>query len=216
MLTPRQESRRHRILSVTRDMVADYGYEGMVMSQVAERAEVSPTTLYNLYNTKDELLLEALRDLMVSNYQKVGEMSEVAPGWKYLVKITELGAALRAAEPAYADAITDALLRSVPGDALTELLMQTVKQDFFHALTKMAERGELIQEIDLEHFATIMLGNYWSTSLLINKGVLEMSKMKMSLVINMLSLLISVSLGEVKDEMEDALAAILGEVAGDA
>ena len=57
-LTPRQESRRHRILLVAREMVADHGYEGMVMSEVAERADVSPTTLYNLYNTKDELLLE--------------------------------------------------------------------------------------------------------------------------------------------------------------
>ena len=97
ILTPRQESRRQRILAVTRDMVADYGYEGMVMSQVADRAEVSPTTLYNLYNTKDELLLEALRDLMVSNYQKVGEMSESGPGWKYLVRVMEFGASLRAA-----------------------------------------------------------------------------------------------------------------------
>ena len=63
-LTPRQESRRHRILKVTREMVADHGYEGMVMSEVAERADVSPTTLYNLYNTKDELLLEALLSLI--------------------------------------------------------------------------------------------------------------------------------------------------------
>ena len=55
-LTPRQEDRRDRILGVARQMVADYGYGGMVMSEVAERAEVSPTTLYNLYNTKDELL----------------------------------------------------------------------------------------------------------------------------------------------------------------
>ena len=216
ILTPRQESRRYRILAVARDMVADYGYEGMVMSQVAERAEVSPTTLYNLYNTKDELLLEALRDLMVTSYQKVGEMSEGGLGWKYLVRVMESGAALRAAEPAYADAITDALLRSVPGDALTELLLQSVKQDFLHALTKMAERGELIQEIDLEHFATILLGNYWSTFLLINKGALEISKMRVSLVINMLSLLITVSLGEVKEQMEAELAAILGEAVGDA
>ena len=216
ILTPRQESRRQRILAVTRDMVADYGYEGMVMSQVADRAEVSPTTLYNLYNTKDELLLEALRDLMVSNYQKVGEMSESGPGWKYLVRVMEFGASLRAAEPAYADAITDALLRSVPGDALTELLLRSVNQDFLHALTKMAERDELIQGIDLEHFATILLGNYWATFLLINKGLLEISKMRTSLVINMLSLLISVSLGEVRKEMEVALSALLGEAARNA
>ena len=65
-LTPRQEGRRHRILSAARDMLSEYGYEGTVMSKVAQRAGVSPTTLYNLYNTKDELLLEALRELAAS------------------------------------------------------------------------------------------------------------------------------------------------------
>ena len=125
-LTPRQESRRQRILLVAREMVADHGYEGMVMSEVAERAEVSPTTLYNLYNTKDELLLEALRELIVINHQKVGEMSDDGPGWKYLLKLMENAALLRSSEPAYAEAITDALLRAVQGDALTELLLKAV------------------------------------------------------------------------------------------
>ena len=140
-LTPRQEDRRHRIRMVARHMVADYGYGGMVMSEVAERAEVSPTTLYNLYNTKDELLLEALRELMVISYQRVGEMSELGPGWRYLLNVMEYGASLRASEPAYAEAITDALLRAVQGDALTELLLHSVRQGFLHALTKMAEQG---------------------------------------------------------------------------
>ena len=54
-LTPRQEVRREKILSAARKLVASQGYDGMVMSDLAEVAEVSPTTLYNLFNTKDEL-----------------------------------------------------------------------------------------------------------------------------------------------------------------
>lgn len=207
-LTPRQEDRRHRILTVARQMVADYGYEGMVMSQVAERAEVSPTTLYNLYNTKDELLLEALRELLVISYQRVGEMSDVGPGWKYLLNLMEYGALLRASEPAYAEAITDALLRAVQGDALTELLLHSVRQDFLHSLTKMAEQGELKEEVDIEHLSTILLGNYWSTFLLINKGLEEISRMRVSLIVNMLSVLIAASHGEAREEMETILEVV--------
>jgi AcrR family transcriptional regulator len=210
-LTPRQEDRRHRILETARQMVADYGYEGMVMSQVAERAEVSPTTLYNLYNTKDELLLEALRDLMVISYQQVGEMSDGGPGWKYLINLMEYGAALRASEPAYAEAITDALLRAVQGDALTEVLLQSVQQDFLHSLTKMAERGELKEEVDIEHLSTTLLGNYWSTFLLINKGMEGIARMRFSLEVNMLSVLIAASQGEVREEMETVLETIRQE-----
>ena len=89
-LTPRQEIRRQKILSAARKLVASQGYEGMVMSDLAEVAEVSPTTLYNLFNTKDELLLEALRGLIVKNYEKVEKLSEDS-GWKYLVKVAETG-----------------------------------------------------------------------------------------------------------------------------
>lgn len=211
-LTPRQEDRRQRILATARQMVADYGYEGMVMSQVAERAEVSPTTLYNLYNTKDELLLEALRELLVISYQRVGELSDVGPGWKYLLNLMEYGASLRSSEPAYAEAITDALLRAVQGDALTDLLLHSVRQDFLHSLTKMAERGELKEEVDIEHLSTILLGNYWSTYILINKGLEEISRMRFSLIINMLSVLIAVSQGEAREEMEAMLKTTMLEV----
>jgi len=182
-----------------------------VMSQVADRAEVSPTTLYNLYNTKDELLLEALRELLVISYQRVGEMSDVGPGWKYLLNLMEYGATLRASEPAYAEAITDALLRAVQGDALTELLLHSVRQDFLHSLTKMAERGELREEVDVEQMSTMLLGNYWSTFLLINKGLEEISRMRFSLVIDMLSALIAASQGAAREEMEVALATIRRE-----
>ena len=210
-LTPRQESRRHRILLVAREMVADHGYEGMVMSEVAERADVSPTTLYNLYNTKDELLLEALRELIVINHQRVGEMSDDGPGWKYLLKLMENAALLRSSEPAYAEAITDALLRAVQGDALTELLLKAVRQDFLHSLTKMAEQGELRKEVDVEHLATILIGNYWATFFMINKGMEVISGMRLSLLVNMLSVLISSSQGSVREEMETILEAIRRE-----
>ena len=215
-LTPRQEDRRHRILMVARQMVADYGYGGMVMSEVAERAEVSPTTLYNLYNTKDELLLEALRELIVISYQRVGEMSELGPGWRYLLNVMEYGASLRASEPAYAEAITDALLRAVQGDALTELLLHAVRQDFLFSLTKMAEQGELKKEVDVEHLATILLGNYWSTFMMINKGLEVISRMRIGLLVNMLSVLIASSQGAAREEMETTLEEIRREVQSNA
>ena len=215
-LTPRQEDRRHRILGVARQMVADHGYGGMVMSEVAERAEVSPTTLYNLYNTKDELLLEALRELMVISYQRVGEMSELGPGWKHLLNVMEYGAALRASEPAYAEAITDALLRAVQGDALPELLLRGVRQDFLLSLAKMEERGELKKEVDVEHLATILLGNYWSTFMMINKGLEVISRMRVSLTVNLLAVLIASSQGAARDEMETTLEEIRREVQSNA
>ena len=206
-LTPKQEDRRHRILTATRAMVAQHGYEGMVMSQVAERAGVSPTTLYNLYNTKDELLLESLRELIVSNYQKIGSETP-GPGWEYLVRVVESGAWIRKAEPAYGEAMTNALLRATPGDALVELLIRNVRADFRGSLEAMKQRGELLKEVNVEQLATMMAGNYWATFLLLNKGVEKLKNISMSIQVNILSVLIAASKGSVKVAMEQSLATL--------
>jgi hypothetical protein len=143
-------------------------------------------------------------------------MSELGPGWKYLLNVMEYGASLRASEPAYAEAITDALLRAVQGDALTELLLHAVRQDFLFSLTKMAEQGELKKEVDVEHLATILLGNYWSTFMMINKGLEVISRMRISLLINVLSVLIASSQGAAREEMETTLEEIRREVQSNA
>jgi AcrR family transcriptional regulator len=206
-LTPRQETRRQKILSAARKLVASQGYEGMVMSDLAEVAEVSPTTLYNLFNTKDELLLEALRGLIVKNYEKVEKLSEDS-GWKYLVKVAENGAWLRSSEPEFGVAITDALLRAKPGDPLTKLLFESVREDFLRSLKEMKSKRELREEVDLSHLATIMVGNYWSTFILLNKGIERNKQLAVSTKINMLSLLSASSQGEAKQQMEDWLSQI--------
>ena len=204
-LTPRQESRRQKILSAARKLVASQGYEGMVMSDLAEVAEVSPTTLYNLFNTKDELLLEALRGLIVNNYEKVEKLSQDS-GWKYLLKVAENGAWLRSSEPEFGVAITDALLRAKPGDPLTKLLFESVREDFLRSLKEMKSKRELREEVDLSHLATIMVGNYWSTFILLNKGIERNKQLAISTKINMLSLLSASSQGEAKQQMETWLS----------
>ena len=206
-LTPRQEIRREKILSAARKLVASQGYEGMVMSDLAVIAGVSPTTLYNLFNTKDELLLEALRGLIVKNYERVGKVPEDT-GWKYLLKVAENGAWLRSSEPEFGVAITDALLRAKPGDPLTKLLFEGVREDFLRSLTKMKSKGALLDEVDPAHLATILVGNYWSTFILLNKGIERNKQLFLSTKINMLSLLVSSSRGEAKQQMEDYLSQI--------
>ncbi|MFL2503921.1 MAG: TetR/AcrR family transcriptional regulator [Candidatus Azotimanducaceae bacterium] len=206
-LTPRQEFRREKILSAARKLVASQGYDGMVMSDLAEVAEVSPTTLYNLFNTKDELLLEALRGLMVKNYEKVEKLPEDT-GWKYLLKVSELGAWLRSSEPEFGVAITDALLRAKPGDPLTKLLFEGVRDDFLSSLKKMRSRRALLDEVDPYHLATILVGNYWSTFILLNKGIEKNKQLILSTKINMLSLLAASSRGEAKQQIEDYLSQI--------
>ena len=62
--TARQMDRRRRILESTRDLLAEGGYEGLQMRVLAERAGVSPMTLYNRFGNKDDLILTALQEML--------------------------------------------------------------------------------------------------------------------------------------------------------
>ena len=75
-LTPLQRARRERILTTTRDQLSLLGYDGINMRNLAAAAEVSPTTLYNLYENKDVLVLSALEDQL----SRMGRSLVMKPG----------------------------------------------------------------------------------------------------------------------------------------
>jgi AcrR family transcriptional regulator len=52
--------RRTRILAVARKLVAERGYDGLTMRDLARAARVSVPTLYNLFGSKDAILVAEL------------------------------------------------------------------------------------------------------------------------------------------------------------
>lgn len=207
-LTPKQEDRRHRILSAAREFVADQGYEGMVMSQVAERAGVSPTTLYNLYNTKDELVLAALRELLVENTLKI-EQESTGPGWQQLVRRVHNGALQAQSAPAYAEAITHSLLRASPGDALVEMLLTAISQFYLESLTTMSERNEMKSGVDIKELSASLVGVYWSSFMLWNKGVIRLQEIDHRVEMNILSMLFASTQGQAHIDIETELELVI-------
>ncbi len=209
-LTPKQEDRRRRILSAARAMVADHGYEGMVMSQVAEKAGVSPTTLYNLYNTKDQLVMESLQELIAENQNRVIRESKAA-GWELIMALVRNGAWMVSTEPAYAEAITHALLRATPGEALVTTLLEATRDNLVVSVKAMAANGELAEGIDVFELATSITGVYWSSFILWNKGLVNLQDMDRTLQVNSLAFLIGVSRGSARDAMQAELDRISHE-----
>ena len=203
-LTPKQEDRRLRILTAAREMVADHGYEGMVMSQVAERAGVSPTTLYNLYNTKDQLVMESLRELLAENTREVAQRSE-GPGWQYLYAATQSGAEMATASPAYAEAILVALQRAKAGDELVEVLITRQADGIFRSLKAMKKARQLRKNVDIGELAVALSGVYWSSFILWNKGVIRLQQLRHTVLMNFLSMLIPSVVGETRKQLEQRL-----------
>src|SRR3569623_1888833 len=73
--------RRERILAAARTLVAERGYEGLTMRDLARAAKVSVPTLYSLFGSKDAIIvteLEAMASSIARALQATGQLAEWA------------------------------------------------------------------------------------------------------------------------------------------
>ena len=199
-LTQNQQERRDRILAAARELVAEFGYEGMIVRDVADRANVSPTTVYNLYNTKNELLLAALRGKMAASWNRPIHDYE-GTGYEYLLQMME-GSVIQTREsPAYANAITCALMGASSNDPLVEVLMLDLRLRLVDILSLMVDNGELLPDTDLKAIGTALISAFWSSYLLMSKDLLDVDELERQLTRGYLSVLIPVARGKAKRDL---------------
>ena len=179
-LTERQRARRARILSAARQLVAEHGYEGTIMRDVAMQAEVSPTTLYNLYNTKDELMLAALREQLAEGWSLV---AADAPGCglQRLLIQAEVSVGQTVNAPAYARAITQALFRAHPGDQIVEALLTDLTRVVGKLLGTMQAHGDLKAAADLDRLAQRTVACFWTNYYLWAMEITHIDDLEMEL-----------------------------------
>jgi AcrR family transcriptional regulator len=200
-LTDNQRNRRQRILEATRELVTQHGYEGTIMRDVATLADVSATTLYNLYHTKDKLLLAALRE-QVGRSARLAAIDAPRPGYRYLLAHAHHVADYTNQSPTYVAAISQALFRAAAGDALVSVLLGVLREDVARSLACMMQDHELIPSTDLDRLATLLTGAFWSTFFLWDKGLIKLSGLEATLQQNYLSLLIPCTQGPARTILE--------------
>lgn len=60
---------RERILDATRELLGEVGFEGTTLKAISQRAEVGAGSFYNLFDSKEDVILEVIR----------GALSQVDP-----------------------------------------------------------------------------------------------------------------------------------------
>jgi AcrR family transcriptional regulator len=206
-LTPRQKERRARILRTARELINEAGYAGMTTRELAARAEVSATTLFNLYNTKEELLLAALREQLGGMNT---ELDEVQPafGWERIVSFHDVIASQAERTPAYAKAIVHALLQAAPGDALVRILIGNFQQEILQSLRNMKDKKQLNGGASPEDLAATLVGTFWGTQMLWDKGLVDNARLRRMSLVNCMSILAPAARGQAKKALEQRLAEI--------
>ncbi|HEY5925642.1 MAG TPA: TetR/AcrR family transcriptional regulator [Kofleriaceae bacterium] len=82
LLDEHKAERRARIGKVAKQLVAERGYEGLTMRELAQKARVAVPTLYNLFGSKDAILVAELEAsaVRVASQLRVGGDSFFARG----------------------------------------------------------------------------------------------------------------------------------------
>ena len=204
-LTPNQQARRHRILQAAKKMVGEFGYEGTIMRDVAHEAGVSPTTLYNLYNTKDDLLLEALREQIVEGWRR-SEQEIAELGFERLLSSIHHSMDQSREEPAYAQAIVQALFRASSGDLLIDVLISGTQRGIAASLQAMQAQGELKPYLDIQLLSKNMVGTYWAQLMSWCQGTLTIDETEAELNRAFLCLLLPGSQGPRQTDIETRLS----------
>jgi AcrR family transcriptional regulator len=167
-LTPHQVQRRTNILSTVREQLPLDGYEGLSMRAVANRAGVSPTTLYNLYDSKDGLVLAALQDVLARIGEAVGASG--AQGVEQLVRRAEIVGRQIQETPHYARAMTRMMFNADPTDPIALILLRDQMTAHADLLTEMQNLREIRKDTNLEAYARSLTSNGWSPLLLWMRG----------------------------------------------
>jgi AcrR family transcriptional regulator len=139
VLTTEQVGRRDRILSIARDLLTDRGAAGVTMREIAHRSGVTLKTLYDIYGSKDELLVAAVRERVNAVFTKAEEVSEGLKGVPRLLHYVDLHSDGVRATQAFSRAVAPLLAGPVDRFGSEEVYIR------FHgaALNDVREAGEL-------------------------------------------------------------------------
>lgn len=202
--TERQRARRARILQCTRDLVTAVGYDGLTMRELANCAKVSPTTLYNLYTNKDELLYAAVGEFMSDSYRHACSIAPHA-GYEQLVRVAEVMGEQVMETPEYAEAIAKGLFQAAPENPLSQLLVARASRQCLPSLQAMEAGRQLRPGVDQERIAHLIVNGSWGCVFGWLKGVVPLAKLRREMRDLRLAILLSVAKGKARKHMESWL-----------
>lgn len=170
----RQLARQASILAATREMLAEVGYAGTTMRNLAERAGVVPGTLYNLYKSKDELILAALEEMLDEVAARA--FAESDAGIDRIIALRERAGEAIAENPAYAEAMGRALFNSEAEHPLKVLLYDRTVDFIIQQLRSGQRNGEIDEGAKIELYARHSAAQAWGVIMAWVMGVFTLDE----------------------------------------
>lgn len=179
-LTPRQTARRQSILASVREQLSRFGYEGVNMRSIADSAGVSPTTLYNLYDSKDSLVLAALEEHLGNLAREIDQ--KPVRGLARLELRARVSADGIMGAPRYAEAMIRVMFNADAKAPISVYLLDSMAAGLEDDVREMQALGEVREGVDVPYLARLIMANNWTTLLTWAKGYIALLDLPEELV----------------------------------
>src|SRR5262245_38648562 len=151
---PRRRTTHDAITRAALDLLAERGFQAATIEAIALRARVGRNTIYRRWSSKEELIADALRELTTDfDEWRADDLYSLLLNW------------LRDFARTFSDPLLGRLLAGVLGelqrspvfaDVYADRVVRPRRQALLDRLTEARERGEVTDDVDLEHVADLL------------------------------------------------------------
>jgi AcrR family transcriptional regulator len=148
--------RRDRILEAARELISKHGYGNLTMRALAEAADITVPTIYNLIGNKDAVVGATIHEGTVRFFENVRSSADP-------VAILEKNVAELLRQPAYYRPLLRALLHGEAREAMAEI--DALYLEHLHdSIEALKQRGDLEPWVDSAILAERMLSNFFGAT----------------------------------------------------
>lgn len=154
MTTPSapMQRRRERILAAAREIIAERGYDGLTMRELATAGRVTVPTVYNLIGGKEAVLFAAVEEQTARFVRAIESSRGVSPAGAALAVVN---AAVRELLrlPRYYRTLLMLLFTSEAAETARRQVNRALREQFARAITELDASGQLDPWVDREVLA---------------------------------------------------------------
>ena len=207
--SPAQIERRKRILRETLKLLEEASPADISMAQIAELSEVSTKTLYNLFKSRNGLLLAAAAQTRTDT-QNSANVTSAPAGISRILELTRRTMDTFERSPDFMGSAMSVVVGISAEDEAEHHRVGKTQQWFYEALLIAESENQLLPGTDCMELSQLLAASQWGVTLMWQKGLISMETLRRQATIKHCLDLMPFCRIETRKWLDDLLASMMG------
>ena len=207
--SPAQIERRKRILRETLKLLEEASPADISMAQIAELSEVSTKTLYNLFKSRNGLLLAAAAQTRTDT-QNSANVTSAPAGISRILELTRRTMDTFERSPDFMGSAMSVVVGISAEDEAEHHRVGKTQQWFYEALLIAESEDQLLPGTDCMQLSQLLAASQWGVTLMWQKGLISLETLRRQATIKHCLDLMPFCRIETRKWLDDLLASMMG------